>query len=455
MPKEYNGTADAQAYNRFITEGMTYVLDGRAKNRQVFVLSYYLDGIAYDFYMKKVSMNFAEWRLQEFFEELFNYCFPVNYRMEQRLKLSQCFQKEKKVSAYVHELEELYNMIGAVNEHEKVIKLWDGLQSSIQQGLWQDLFNPETSTWEEVVDHASILEIAHSIQSEHMDEYGHSEYMDEYSNSEYTDEYCSSESEGQNQHDHLGDDSPGNFQGGFQSNRSGSQTLHRNSSDRAQPLNDKGRFSSSIPQGSKFDNEFGNRASSRGTSDLWFAPKPFDAMKLNVKKEERAKLMASGKCFACREVRHLARDCPIENIKIFSSSELPGLSNFNIGLGALDEENSNKVEHLYSLWVSAMTIFQDEISPEERNITPCTPDWGAENEIIPADRRSAPLNHHTSDQVPELTGVPWASPKELSAQEEAPRVACLMGDVGAAEDLEGARFNLADFHDLIHIIADN
>jgi hypothetical protein len=45
--------------------------------------------------------------------------------------------------------------------------------------------------------------------------------------------------------------------------------------------------------------------------------------------------------------------------------------------------------------------------------------------------------------------------KELSAQEEAPRVACPMGDVGAAEDLEGARFNLADFHDLIHIIADN
>jgi hypothetical protein len=412
-PKEYNGAADARAYNRFVTEGTTYVLDGRVpKNRQVFVLSYYLDGIAYDFYTQKVSMNFAEWRLQEFFEELFNYCFPVNYRMEQRLKLSQCFQNEKKVSAYVHELEELYNMIGAVNKREKVIKLWDGLRSSIQQGLWQDLFNPETSTWEEVVDHASILEIAHSIQSEHMDEYGHSEYMDEDSNSEYTDEYCSSESEGQNQPDHLGDNPPGNFQGGFQSNRSGFQTLHRNSSDRAQPLNDKGRFSSSIPPGSKFDNEFGNRASgSRETSDLRFAPKPFDAIKLNIEKEEKAELMASGKCFACREVGHLARDCPIENIKRSSSSEPPVLSNFNIGLGALDGGNSDEVEHLYSLRVSTMTIFQDEISPEERNITPRTPDWGAENDIIPADRRSALLNHHILDQVPELTGVPWASPK--------------------------------------------
>lgn len=81
-------------------------------------------------------MNFANWTLQEFFEELYNYCFPVNYRMEQRLMLKQCFQNDKKVATFVHELEELYNMIGAVDEREKVIKLWHSLRSSIQQGLW-------------------------------------------------------------------------------------------------------------------------------------------------------------------------------------------------------------------------------------------------------------------------------------------------------------------------------
>ena len=165
--------------------------------------------------------------------------------------------------------------------------------------------------------------------------------------------------------------------------------------------------------------------------------------------------MASGKCFACREVGHLARDCPIENMKRSSSSDPPGLSNFNIELGALGRENSNEVEHLYLLWVSTMTIFQDEISPEERNIAPCTPDWGGGNDIIPADHRSAPSNHRTSDQVPELTGVPWASPTELSTQEEAPCMACPMGDVGAAEHLEGARFILADLQDSGYVICDN
>jgi len=57
VPKEYDGLADAHAYNRFVTEGTAYVLDGRVpKKRQVFVLSYYLTGVAYDFCIQKVSL---------------------------------------------------------------------------------------------------------------------------------------------------------------------------------------------------------------------------------------------------------------------------------------------------------------------------------------------------------------------------------------------------------------
>ena len=80
-------------------------------------------------------MNFSEWKLQEFFEELFNYCFLVNYWMGQQLKLKRWFQNEKKVSVYVHKLKELYNMIDTIDKCEKVIKLWYGLQSSTSGNL--------------------------------------------------------------------------------------------------------------------------------------------------------------------------------------------------------------------------------------------------------------------------------------------------------------------------------
>jgi len=435
-PKEYDGSADARAYNRFVMEGTTYVFDGRVpRNRRVFVLSYYLDGVAYDFYTQKVSMNFADWTLQQFFEELYNYCFPVNYRMEQRLMLKRCFQNDKKVSAYVHELEELYNMIGAVDKREKVIKLWYGLRTSIQRELWRDLLNPETSTWEEVVDHASILEIAHSI-SEPKDgnsdadnsatEYASdAEYNStaEYSSSvEYdgTDEYIS---DAENAPNPPGGNQLGKFHRenrGFQSSRSGSQIPHRSSSEQPKPPRDNGYFGFSQPPSSNIA-VFGNRASSRGIPDSRFTPKPFEKMKLNIKQEERAELMASGKCFICREVGHLARDCPNENTERSSSSKFPGVPNFSIGLEALDDEDSDEIENLYALRVSAISF-------------------------------------HSGGILPEIIDVPGASPEriwELSAQEKVLRVACPMGDASAAKDLEGARFNLADFQDQIYIIGDN
>jgi hypothetical protein len=47
-PKEYDGTADARAYHRFIRESEAYLRDGKVKNRrrQVFILSHYLTGKA-------------------------------------------------------------------------------------------------------------------------------------------------------------------------------------------------------------------------------------------------------------------------------------------------------------------------------------------------------------------------------------------------------------------------
>ncbi|KAG5349589.1 hypothetical protein C0989_002920 [Termitomyces sp. Mn162] len=126
--REYNGVADVRAYYRFVMEGTDYVRTGRVEcKRRVFVLSRFLKGRAYDFYTQKIAVNPYSWDLQEFFEEMFDYCFPINYRMEQRDKLRRSFQHGKSVTDYCHELEELYNMIGLFDEQEKVVKLWNGL----------------------------------------------------------------------------------------------------------------------------------------------------------------------------------------------------------------------------------------------------------------------------------------------------------------------------------------
>jgi hypothetical protein len=50
-PNEYDGSADARAYHRFIKESSAYIEDSHiSRKRQCFALSYYLTDKAYDFY---------------------------------------------------------------------------------------------------------------------------------------------------------------------------------------------------------------------------------------------------------------------------------------------------------------------------------------------------------------------------------------------------------------------
>ena len=83
------------------------------------------------------------WMLTQFYDKLFNFCFPIDYRMQIRRNLNRCHQNEKTVTEYVHELTELFNMIGDVSEQEQVLKFWNGSRAVIQKGLWKDNLNPK------------------------------------------------------------------------------------------------------------------------------------------------------------------------------------------------------------------------------------------------------------------------------------------------------------------------
>ena len=108
-------------------------------------------------------MNVYDWDLKQFFEELFNYCFPINYWMKQCEQLQKCYQNSKTILEFIYELEEIINMIGLIDEHKKVIWLWDGLWPVIKKGLWWDRYNPEVSTWDEVKHTAQIIELSEEV----------------------------------------------------------------------------------------------------------------------------------------------------------------------------------------------------------------------------------------------------------------------------------------------------
>jgi hypothetical protein len=97
-PSRYNGEPDATAIQCFARESKTYIKMGCVlpEEEQVYFISYYLDGKALDFYNQVINPEEDTWTLKKFFVELFEFCFPVDFRNTQRRHLNQCFQAQRR-----------------------------------------------------------------------------------------------------------------------------------------------------------------------------------------------------------------------------------------------------------------------------------------------------------------------------------------------------------------------
>ncbi|PBK80780.1 hypothetical protein ARMGADRAFT_949251, partial [Armillaria gallica] len=126
-PTSYDGTADGEKFHRFTMEMTQFCKEGQVpRDEQVFLMSHYLKGKALLYFIQNVSKNHVEWTLLGFLHGMFNACFPLNYRSQQRDKIKRCYQNDCTVLEYVYEFETLYGLVGVTSRCECVIKLWDG-----------------------------------------------------------------------------------------------------------------------------------------------------------------------------------------------------------------------------------------------------------------------------------------------------------------------------------------
>ncbi|KAE9400303.1 hypothetical protein BT96DRAFT_772713, partial [Gymnopus androsaceus JB14] len=152
----YDGSADSDKFQCFVLEATHYCKEGKvAKDEQVFLVAHFLTDKAYAFFTHKVAKNHDKWQLPKFFEELFNYCFPLNYRNQQQVRLRHCYQDDRSVSEY-----NLFTLVGGIGKHERVIRLWDGFNQNIHYELHHGKLNKEFHSWNEIVYKAELIEMA-------------------------------------------------------------------------------------------------------------------------------------------------------------------------------------------------------------------------------------------------------------------------------------------------------
>ena len=318
-PKEYDGAADVRAYHRFVRESDAYLRDGRVRGpRKVFLLSYYLTGKAYDFYTQKVSINEERWTVPQFYEELFNFCFPVDYRLQLRKSLARCHQNDKSVAEFSYELQDYFNMIGNIPEQDQVMKFWHSARPSIQKELWRNRLNPELSSWETVIAQAEIIEIAENV-AERRDRRGgqapqvsgsstaHSKAKQATSDgSVRAVTFGSSSQRRDRKKDHRGRRSSNNAHGGHQ--KSGTPQPKEGAANNYHSNKGKSRGGSTPPKNDKYP--------PRRTPQL--------------SDKEKAEYRAAGRCFNCGKEGHMSRNCP-DNETIKSQGRgPPGASSFNV-----------------------------------------------------------------------------------------------------------------------------
>ncbi|KAI0077519.1 hypothetical protein K474DRAFT_1750949, partial [Panus rudis PR-1116 ss-1] len=273
------------------------------------------------------------------------------------------------VREYVHELEGIFLVVGPLTPQEKVSKLWKGLSTYLQKGLWREKLTPTTATWDEVVETAEILEIA-----------------------ERAGERVGRRSGGSSNSRGGGNGGNGNGgHGGGGGGGGGNPPPSSGSGNRfGGGKNNQNRSGNNRPSGSG-SRSSGSRFSGNSNSNV---PKNKSASQVpRLSDKERNDLLAANKCFVCKEVGHMARSCPkAQRVKSDRKGKAPGISTFNIEVNSMDTEN------LRGLVGSTARI--DEVSLNHVGLDPTFEFEESETESVTDDDLSS---NEGESEIDELT----------------------------------------------------
>lgn len=163
-PEKYSRKPDLGLFQQFMTQSALYLKFGYVPwDRHVLIISGFLKRWAWTYYSQFASRAPKEWSLNWFFVELFNKCFFLDFCNKQQEALKNYIQEKLTIHDYSAGLEELFTMVGHVSNKEKVVTLFNSFQKGVQKWLYLMGLNPEISEWDKVVEKATYVEQADSL----------------------------------------------------------------------------------------------------------------------------------------------------------------------------------------------------------------------------------------------------------------------------------------------------
>ncbi|KAK7683260.1 hypothetical protein QCA50_013522 [Cerrena zonata] len=310
-PDKYSGELDAKVYTKWVHSTKIFLLAHRIPNGTLSsAVACFLDGRAYDFYTNTLVRK-PKWGLNRIFIELFNYCFPMDYQLRMHEDLQSFEQGRLNVRDYAHELESLLSMVGPTKKKQRVLRLWQGLNKSIQRELWKARLSPLRSSWRRVLRNAEYIEASRRV--------GES----------------------------LGGPHSSAKSGGNQRNPTGFKRSHPPSHGNNLRPSRMHENSRQISGRQKADFKGGRRHMQSGKQQGPSRP-------AQLSEKEKDELRAANKCFICKEPGHFSRNCPQASVmRSNRRGKPPGVPAYSM------EPDFSRVEALQELADS--TVHLDEI----------------------------------------------------------------------------------------------
>ncbi|PPQ83965.1 hypothetical protein CVT24_008287, partial [Panaeolus cyanescens] len=377
-PKSYNGEINLEKYMRFRSETRGYCRRGRVHPRdQIEVISPFLEGKAYNFYLSHASANPESWTLPDFMDALFNHCFPPTFKSTLRNELKWENQGKRKVLEFVRDITVKLDTVGIEDEATRVNYLWFGFEQRIQSALWRRDLNPEFSSWNDVIKGAIASENADTAARGPQPNHSQANQGNNTQNNQnMSNNRANYNGQTGNRNGNRGDRNMNdNRNNGEQSRSQGNISSSRNSvasngnynrpqtsenrpnqgSSRINANNGSNGGHSSNTSRPSGSNGASNQSNSRSSNSNQQRPKQSKLSESEVQEH-----MDHGKCFRCHSHGHLARNCPNANVMQTSRpGRPPGMELHNLEMGyTTNLEDSPVIETLPGLSLG-MIILDD------------------------------------------------------------------------------------------------
>jgi hypothetical protein len=155
-PFTFNGEADLDTFDHW-----TYAVDswrdwnGISDRMAVKIMVNFMSGKASKFFMKHIAMRRRDWTVKMVYEALFNYCFPTDFKLQLRDKLTAAKQGKNDVRDFERDIETLAARFPDVSKRQIVQIFWNGINQYLRLHLIGKGLSPERSSIQKLVKYAS------------------------------------------------------------------------------------------------------------------------------------------------------------------------------------------------------------------------------------------------------------------------------------------------------------